>query len=536
MSGTNEIVTFQVGHYANFVGAHFWNLQESSFVYDGSREVEVNHDILFREGCTPRSEATYLPRLIAVDLKGSLKTLREDSVLYSNTENATNLAQVKWPAGINSFTSPSVEKNEFLEDCQKEDAKFYSTVADDDSASRTPSASKTTIKSYNLDNEVEVWSDFLRVHYHPKTIYTVPNFHHANSVQPFDSFCVGQKEFLNDQNNEAMLNKLHFFTEECDQLQGFHILFDALNGFGGYSSELVSLLADEFPNKGIVTLPLYEKQPTDNTSTYKMRLLNSLMMLTRFHESSSLNLPMSLVVDCWDPLSSYRSFPQLKYNSSLPYHTSAPLAVCFDTATLPYRLKQKQASMRDLTDGLTHSNRKFLASSISFPITMEAIYQNTKTGKRNVLLHSVTPQCQIQESDITLQSIVLRGILTRGERTDPRNAQLSLKDSLTNCISEATPSAISSVTVVSDPCDIRAPFPDIFEANAVPQDLGSSKSYGAGVMTGLHNTAAVGSFLGSLSTSLSRRSINHQMAGLDIDDFSEAREQLKNITEFYINT
>ena len=91
MSGvTREIVTLQLGHYANFVGAHWWNIQvstvgshafrkvsflskcptcakhsefmlveltcvqESSFVYDTDQKQprEINPDVLFREGRT----------------------------------------------------------------------------------------------------------------------------------------------------------------------------------------------------------------------------------------------------------------------------------------------------------------------------------------------------------------------------------------------------------------------------------------------------------------------------------------------------
>ena len=60
------VISLQLGHYSNFVGAHFWNLQESSFVYEGTPEAdgdhrEVCHDILYREGQTLNREVTYTP-------------------------------------------------------------------------------------------------------------------------------------------------------------------------------------------------------------------------------------------------------------------------------------------------------------------------------------------------------------------------------------------------------------------------------------------------------------------------------------------
>ena len=54
MAGS-EVITLQVGHYANFVGAHWWNMQEGSF---GRRqpgfEKEINHDRFFHTGCTSK--------------------------------------------------------------------------------------------------------------------------------------------------------------------------------------------------------------------------------------------------------------------------------------------------------------------------------------------------------------------------------------------------------------------------------------------------------------------------------------------------
>ena len=53
-SSTPEVITLQIGHYANFVGTHWWNIQESSFVYDPATTVEIDHAVLFREGETSK--------------------------------------------------------------------------------------------------------------------------------------------------------------------------------------------------------------------------------------------------------------------------------------------------------------------------------------------------------------------------------------------------------------------------------------------------------------------------------------------------
>ena len=85
------LITIQCGNYSNYIGSHFWNLQESGFVYKDDNTpgvnqsedlLEIDNDVLYREGVTINKEVTYTPRLIAVDLKGSLGALPECGDLY----------------------------------------------------------------------------------------------------------------------------------------------------------------------------------------------------------------------------------------------------------------------------------------------------------------------------------------------------------------------------------------------------------------------------------------------------------------------
>ena len=62
-------------------------LQEAGFVYGGndgsSGELfEVDNDVLFREGLTMKGEVTYTPRLLSLDLQGSLGLLPQCGELY----------------------------------------------------------------------------------------------------------------------------------------------------------------------------------------------------------------------------------------------------------------------------------------------------------------------------------------------------------------------------------------------------------------------------------------------------------------------
>lgn len=51
-----EIIYIQAGNFANHIGTHFWNAQESYFAYgEDADEPVVNHDISFREGLSSQA-------------------------------------------------------------------------------------------------------------------------------------------------------------------------------------------------------------------------------------------------------------------------------------------------------------------------------------------------------------------------------------------------------------------------------------------------------------------------------------------------
>lgn len=66
-----------------------------------------------------------------------------------------------------------------------------------------------------------------------------------------------------------MEDRLHFFVEECDNLQGFQLLFDQHHGgFSALSISLNEFLCDEYTNKPIVTFGVTPTQhsPVKNSS------------------------------------------------------------------------------------------------------------------------------------------------------------------------------------------------------------------------------------------------------------------------------
>ena len=227
MAGAREIISLQFGHYSNFVGTHLWNIQEASFSYDSSasKKPEVNHDCLFREGKTINGEETYTPRLLLFDLKGSLRNLNIEGTLYPSSSKS-----VEWTGEVTVHQSNTEPKNAFQMDIEEEEMlstpQTNANVEPSCASSRSQKQDQifsARNKVYNLDDHVSVWSDFVGTQYHPKSVNIINEYAHEAEHFAFDTFGYGQHFYLNTDFRDEFENSLHFFVEECDQLQGFQV-------------------------------------------------------------------------------------------------------------------------------------------------------------------------------------------------------------------------------------------------------------------------------------------------------------------------
>ena len=108
MNDTREIVTLQFGNFANYVGAHYWNIQ----VMNDSLSSNTSHmciisfrnirliTIQIHRMCQKSTmtfffgrhnkTVTFTPRMLLVDLKGSLKYIKESGNLYTENQIEMN--------------------------------------------------------------------------------------------------------------------------------------------------------------------------------------------------------------------------------------------------------------------------------------------------------------------------------------------------------------------------------------------------------------------------------------------------------------
>ncbi|KAI8880500.1 tubulin nucleotide-binding domain-like protein [Backusella circina FSU 941] len=225
----------------------------------------------------------------------------------------------------------------------------------------------------HLDQSVNNWSDYNRIYYHPRSINQITTHQMDDDVSPFDNYTIGRQAYKdNEKEADTFDENVRFFAEECDSLQGFQILTNVDDAFGGFTEGLLSDMRDEYAKTPIITYGLSDSHAAFRTERIKQKIiLNRALSMSRLSESSS--------------------------DYSL-YHTSAIIAAAIDTVTLPFRLKRNPITFADCVHRLNWVRSSKLASlSVSFPLP---IYET-------VLIPNAI---YMQKVDIYGETVVTRGL------------------------------------------------------------------------------------------------------------------------------
>ncbi|KAI1901479.1 hypothetical protein AGOR_G00034860 [Albula goreensis] len=562
-----EVVTIQLGHYSNFVGTHWWNLQDASLSYEpdsGAPPSELQSDVLFREGVTLGGHITYTPRLIAMDLKGSLQTLRQEGSLY---ETAKDPNAFTWEGDVITHKESPPTKNSFLQDLDKLDEGEILAEAEFSSPQLqqcTGAVAMDTVnrslehaqKLYHLEGSVRVWSDFLRIHLHPRTISVINQYNHDGESQRLEAF--GQGEALcQGVVLEELEDRLHFFVEECDYLQGFQVLCDLADGFSGLGSKVTELLHDSYGGRGILTWGLAPVNHPDSSPVKEFyHLMNYALGTINLANHSSFFCPLTLRGGLGIRPTPPTSFPHLNYDPTLWYHSSAVLALAMDSLTVSYRLRHDSAPMWQLADALAVSGRKVVAAygAVPFPMTQGSCLPDALGGYTDTLPWRPLSACsELGDGRCFGQSVTLRGLegqnltspLTPGtEPPTPLHNARSGEEVLACFMRSHYPATPMAVQLLSSPSKLTPPFPQIFSQSLDPQGFLRSQTTPPNtvsslpVLTTLQSSPALGPWLSELQRGaciLDPRRVapSFLSQGPEIGEIQEALEQLRSMAHCY---
>ncbi|XP_018334955.1 protein misato-like [Agrilus planipennis] len=464
MSG-KEVVTLQFGHYSNFVGAHLWNLNDLSFDYSSNQPSKINHDVLYREGLTNDGHTTFTPRALLVDLKGSLKYLSKDGSLYSERP-APEKVDIHWDKS----------RIEIKKDFEQSGSKFIQEI-------EKGNGNKVLNKKQNLEQTVNVWSDFLYTRYHPRTVNIINEYKHEDVNKEFDVYPLGVNLWNNSEFSEEFSDKIRNYIEECDNFQGFHVILDAVDAFSGLSTSCIEHVRDEYEKKSVMAIPLIPSYYKDYniTSTdqnYKsitkdsVRVLNIALCFNDLAENASIFVPLCTGLTGWRQPGESIPFNNLHYDSRLWYHSSAILASAIDTFTLKHRLRSYNFSLNDLCADLSSFGRRAVASSLCLPFSFnkDATLLECLDNWDGPLSKSITPNCKIG-SNRMMQYWFLRGIAenrlkhSQNQQNLPAFKCNTVQEMLTYYMACTTYASANNVTVVDKALTVKTPYPDIFNAH-----------------------------------------------------------------------
>lgn len=108
-----------------------------------------------------------------------------------------------------------------------------------------------------LESTVYNWSDFNRIYYHPRSMNAISTHQADDVVNPFDNYTIGKDAYVeNEKEMNVFDDNFRLFAEECDYLQGFQILTDIDDAFGGFTEGLIHDIRDEFAKIPVLTYGL----------------------------------------------------------------------------------------------------------------------------------------------------------------------------------------------------------------------------------------------------------------------------------------
>jgi hypothetical protein len=197
-------------------------------------------------------------------LKGGFGSMQKYNKLFNSSDDGGST----WDQGINRIDR-SVSKSQYQYELDRMESE------------NDPNISLDVLQS--LDSTVNNWSDYNRIYYHPKSINPIVTHQMDNEITPFDNYTIGRQAYQeNEKEMDIFEDNFRFFVEECDNLQGFQILTDVDDAFGGFTEGLLNNIRDEFQKTPIMTYGL-----SDSHAQYRTDVSGIYNLLTEEKELTS---------------------------------------------------------------------------------------------------------------------------------------------------------------------------------------------------------------------------------------------------------
>lgn len=234
----------------------------------------------------------------------------------------------------------------------------------------------------------------------------------------FDCYTQGTQIWTEKCFDDEFSDRIRQYIEECNNCQGFQMLFDASDAFSGLAVKILEHIQDDY-GKTNLTIPIFSPKqiscgPEANDALCdSTRVINTALTYGNLIDFSSMILPLSTMSRCWRYLSRPRLFPRFNYDATNLYETSAILATYLDTISLRYRVNESIDSchLAGFCNDLTNYGRKLGAAGLAMPFNMSSEHDlidclDEFDGK---LFTQLSPNSEVS-TDRIVQSVSVRGI------------------------------------------------------------------------------------------------------------------------------
>lgn len=467
-----EVVTIQVGDFANYVGSHFWNFQDELLGLAGDLESDpvfknhgLNMDVLYRSGETHEGILTYTPRLVSVNYQGSLGSMSSCGTLYSQPPEVPPPVTT-WKGGLSAQCSQRRKRNLFLQSLYEDEQKQSTSMDNGHSGLQNEIGDKDIVEC--LENDVQSWTDFSKVHYHPQSLYELSGL--WTDVQQFNNYGIGKDVFSEGLRGEEMNDRIRFFIEECDHIQGIQVLVDDSGGFSSVAADFLQNIADEYTNTPVLLYTVRDPGSYMRDRSQKRNISRALHDAVSFARLSSV---CKLIVPVGLPfLSGGKASSYLHVNDEKLYHCSAVYAAALHSLSLPFRMDSLgPTSFSDRTSGaldvngivqiLSGEHRQNVVAILDATMPAHSLTGNPAEQPILSKMQSLTPEISEDGEDFqSVETLVVQGALESGGQ---RASVSEVQQSISAAYGEAmTRPRFCHLSVSKCPLPIPLPFPSIF--------------------------------------------------------------------------
>ncbi|KAI9169542.1 hypothetical protein LWI28_013815 [Acer negundo] len=277
---------------------------------------------------------TYTHRLVSVEFQGSLGSMSSCGTLYSGGSSAPS--DVMWTGDVSTHASEPYKKNLFLQSLYEDEKENGTNIGKNDY--RREIQDKDIVKY--LDNDVHYWTDFSKVHYHPQSLYELSGL--WMDAQEFNNHGIGKDAFTKGFQGEEICERLRFFVEECDHIQGFQFIVDDSGGFSAVAAKFLENIADEYTNTPVLLYAVGGPGSHVSLRSRKQTIIKELhdaVSFSRLAPFSKLIVPVGLPF-----LSTSKASAFLRIKDEKPYHCSAVYAAALHSTSTPFRMEPVEPS------------------------------------------------------------------------------------------------------------------------------------------------------------------------------------------------